>query len=407
MSKEINKNISEEQALIKKYLDEVERKLPLWLKDDKDNVQEILDELENHIWDRSTELSNGRDPTKTQIEQVLEQMGKPSKIADEYKRRGKPKFFITEELWEMYQKIIIIFCAVLIGFNLIGTLAGIGRNTPGELASGFFSGIIISCSIAIILITVQFVLLSKEGYLPEDFKRFVHVINIKTYTEYKKDKEAAEAAKSQSFEDESVKIIHETQTTPIRSTVIANEPVIKTKTAKTTKVYREPRVIVEKPVRPKVKPYFGRDYLGEGISGIVFGLIVIIFPFMPFLDFLHIELKIWLAIFGGLILIIGIIRFMQALAGRLLRFQQVLMFISIIPNSLMIPLFLQLRRVNRPEIIYNWLKTLIVPHYLSEYHLFIIIEVFVWFIVAVTIISCISELARIAKLEVKGFTVRK
>ena len=48
------------QELIKIFLDDVERKLPFWLKDEKENISDILEELETHIWDRATELAEVR-----------------------------------------------------------------------------------------------------------------------------------------------------------------------------------------------------------------------------------------------------------------------------------------------------------------------------------------------------------
>ena len=89
---ENNKEIySSEQKLVKDFLYEVKRRLPFWLRDQKEDVNEIIEELENHIWDRATELADGQDPSPDQIQQVINQMGSPGKIASEYKRRGKPK----------------------------------------------------------------------------------------------------------------------------------------------------------------------------------------------------------------------------------------------------------------------------------------------------------------------------
>ena len=152
------------QELIKTFLDDVERKLPFWLKDEKENISDILEELETHIWDRATELAEGGDPSEEQIEIVIEQMGTPSKIASEYKRRGKPKYFITEELFPLYTKILIIVGAVLVGFNFIGMLFSIiGATSARAVFGGFFQGIFVSFAIALVLITIQFVYLSKEG----------------------------------------------------------------------------------------------------------------------------------------------------------------------------------------------------------------------------------------------------
>ncbi len=59
------------QELGKTFLYDVERKLPFWLKDEKDNITDILEELETHIWDRATELAEGGEPSEEQIELVI------------------------------------------------------------------------------------------------------------------------------------------------------------------------------------------------------------------------------------------------------------------------------------------------------------------------------------------------
>ncbi len=424
MSNENNTNsnsFDRRQELIKSFLDDVERKLPFWLKDEKDNITDILEELETHIWDRATELAEGGDPSEDQIELVIEQMGSPSKIASEYKRRGKPKFYITEELYPLYTKILIIVGAVLVGFNFLGMLFSIiGATTAREVFGGFFQGIFVSLAIAVILITIQFVYLSKEGYLPDDFSRFTARLpsTIQRFfeTRPKETRETTDAkpeVAAQSF--------HEPTPTETTVPIVAPKIIVKTEKpqiVKETIIVKEPRVIREtRPERVvKYKRDLGRNYLSEGITGMVFGTALVIMPFLPLFDFMGTSpLRYWLVILGGISLVIGIIRFLQALVGRLLRLQQGLMFLSIFPKAAYIPLWLSLIRpvfeydglhleiVNK----INWLVTNVDWWWWDQSTTFLVLQIIIYVTIAINAISILSELTRIAKLEAEGFPIRE
>ncbi|NPD90616.1 MAG: hypothetical protein HGN29_18040 [Asgard group archaeon] len=417
-------NSDRRQELIKAFLDDVERKLPFWLKDEKDNITDILEELETHIWDRATELAEGGEPSEEQIELVIEQMGSPSKIAGEYKRRGKPKFYITEELYPLYTKILIIVGAVLVGFNFIGMLFSIiGATTAREVFGGFFQGIAVSFAIALILITLQFVYLSKEGYLPEDFSRFTSRLpsTVRRFFETRpKETTETTTAKSEAVVNSVSKPTPTETTIPI----VAPKVVVKTvkpQIVKETIIVKEPRVIREERfTRPervvKYKRDLGRNYLSEGITGMVFGTALVILPFLPLFDFMGTSpLRYWIVILGGISLVMGVIRFLQALVGRLLRLQQGLMFLSVFPKAAYIPLWLSLIR---PIFEYdgfhlelvskiNWLVTNVDWWWWDQSTTFLVLKIVIYITVAINAISILSELIRIAKLEAEGFPIRE
>jgi len=408
------------QESVKAFLDEVERKLPFWLKDEKDDIKDILDELETHIWDRATELAEGGEPSQEQIEFVIEQMGSPSKIAGEYKRRGKPKFYITEELFPLYQRILVIAAVALTSFNFIGMLFSIGNKSVASLFADFFQGIFISFAIALILITIQFVLLSREGYLPEDFSRFTSrlPITIRRFFETRPKETTTEVnAKSEAYGT----ISHEptsTETEVPITTPIVIEKSVKPQIVKETIIVKEPRVAKESPRPERVVKYrrdLGRNYLSEGITGMVFGTVLVILPFLPLFDFMGTSpLRYWIAILGGISLVIGVIRFLQALVGRLLRLQQGLMFLSVFPKAAYIPLWLSLIRPVfeydgfRQEVLklINWLVNN-VDWWMTYENTILVLQIIVYFIVAINAISILSELIRIAKLEAEGFPIRE
>ncbi len=157
----------EMKNLIKEYLKEVKAKLPEWLKDKKEH-KEILAELEEHIWSKAEELSKTGQPTINSVREAIDHMGTPESIAKEYKRRGTPKVYITEEMWPLYKKVIGFVFSLIIVIAVIVQVINLVFGNYHNFWEGF-TGIQIGLLIAFAVITIIFVLLSMEGYFPEDF----------------------------------------------------------------------------------------------------------------------------------------------------------------------------------------------------------------------------------------------
>ncbi|MFX1313313.1 MAG: hypothetical protein ACFFHD_11965, partial [Promethearchaeota archaeon] len=157
--------------IVKAYLKEVKSKLPDWLKEKKEH-KDILDELEEHIWSKAEELSEIGQPTIQSVESAISHMGKPETIAKEYKRRGTPKYYITEELWPSYLKVLGIVFAVIFGIAVVSQMIDFifGNVSILELIGNIFQGIQFGFLISFVIISIIFVALSMEGYFPEDFK---------------------------------------------------------------------------------------------------------------------------------------------------------------------------------------------------------------------------------------------
>ena len=153
------------EYLVKEFLKEVKEKLPGWIRDNKKERKEVLSELEEHVWDKAEELSDTGKPTEQSVRLAISHMGSPSSIAREYKKRGTPKYYITEELWPVYTQVLGIVCGILIVLNIV--LFVINLVTAGLI--GDLSMSFTSIFIAFTIITVIFVALSMEGYFPEDF----------------------------------------------------------------------------------------------------------------------------------------------------------------------------------------------------------------------------------------------
>jgi hypothetical protein len=439
---EISSDNRTKKDIVDEFLEDVKKKLPFWLKDEKEELDEILEELENHIWDKATELADMEDPSEEHIKQVIEQMGKPSKIAAEYKHRGKPKYYITEELFPMYLKTLVVIGAIIFGFNFIGMLFSIGS---GGVARSFFSGLFIGLAIAFILVSIQFVYLSKEGYLPEDFQRFTSRLpfSINRWFETKRDENKIESAAYE--ESEVVSEMGVARTVPTMEKIEAYDdqydrvepvPIADPKVSiirETKFVEKEPRVVKEtivmkEPSKGKTRvvkyKHWGGSYLSDGIAGIVFGTIFVILAFLPLLEFLrgpnYYPLHYWFAIFGGIILVGGVIRFMQAIVGRVLRVQQGLMFLRTLPSAAMIPLWLVLLKpvsvwgpytdevMNLFQLIVTKFGNLVGESFVFDPAIgLIVLKVIVYVNIGILAITILSELSKIARLEAEGFPVKE
>ncbi|MBN1801900.1 MAG: hypothetical protein JW891_10365 [Candidatus Lokiarchaeota archaeon] len=159
------------QNLVKDFIKEVKEKLPEWIKDKKDELRDVLDQLEEHIWDKATELSETGEPTEQSIRLAIEQMGTPNNIAKEYKRRGTPKYFISEELFPLYKKALTIVLSIIIAINIISFIVNAIFGNWENITFNIFGGL----AMAFAVITIIFVALSMEGYFPEDFKSKVDI----------------------------------------------------------------------------------------------------------------------------------------------------------------------------------------------------------------------------------------
>ncbi|MBD3191366.1 MAG: hypothetical protein GF308_12020 [Candidatus Heimdallarchaeota archaeon] len=346
--------INEKQKLIDNFLKEVKTKLPFWLKSQEEELEDILNELENHIWDRATEQAQGGEPTAVDVQKAIAQMGSPREIAKEYKRRGSPKYYITEELWPWYLRSLIIIAGIIFMVNVLVMAFGLASGNAGTVVGNFFEGLFTGFLIELVVITSIFVGLSMEGFLPEDFQKMT------------------EGAK-----------------TP----------------AKTTGTKEIPQEVKEKPKKTEKKEkkpsyYRGKNYLGDGISGIISGILFMVLPMIILQEYVTQQFIIWLALLGVLSVITGIIRFTQALIGKNLRLQQLFMGLSIIPSALNIPLFLAL--INRPAIMQTTLLG-----FFPNANIPLYISIGVYVIVAAITISIIVEIIRMIRLELEGFPGEK
>ena len=165
-----NNELIDEFLLVKEFLDEVTKKLPIWLKTKEDELKDVREELESHIWDKAEELAKGEEPNVWHIREAIALMGSPRDIAREYRRRGTPKFYITEELWTWYYKSLIIVGVIILFVNLITLAFTLRAGNLGPAFATFFEGLFNGSVIGFAAVSVLYVTLSYQGFLPEDFK---------------------------------------------------------------------------------------------------------------------------------------------------------------------------------------------------------------------------------------------
>jgi hypothetical protein len=154
---------------IKLFLTKIEENLPGWIKDKKEECKEVLNNIEQHIWDNAESIAQGGPIALHHVQQAIQQMGSAKAIGAEYKRRGTPKVYITNELWPYYVKVLQVVVGIVLGLSILGFFLSDFQNNIGakiwDLLSGMWSGSIQ----AILFVSLIFVGLSMEGYLPEDF----------------------------------------------------------------------------------------------------------------------------------------------------------------------------------------------------------------------------------------------
>ena len=285
------------EVLVKDYLKQVKSKLPDWLKEDKNEVREIMSQLEEHLWFKAEELSDIGQPTEESIRLAIAHMGSPQTIANEYKRRGTPYVYITKELWPIYTKILFILFMIVLAINIISVVISM---IEGDLWAVFdLFGMFSSFAVIFTIITLIFVALSKEGYLPEDFK---------SKKELKKEERELEKAKEMGLP-------------------------ISLKTGEQLK--------------PFIKP---AEKIVEGILGIGFGFFLLAFPIPVLADLIHPDFLFFIRIGGLIVIIEGCLDLVRGLMGNKdVSLHQRILIILILLDLISIPIVIYI--FSRPEIL--------------------------------------------------------
>jgi len=366
-----------EHEMINNYLTQVYKKLPEWLKLKKEEADKILEDLETQILDEARNIADGREPSDFDIQQALIQIGTPESIAKLYKRRGTPKLYITEELFDFYIRTMLFFFLIVIAINIIVSIFKfIFQPLNWAISLGeMFSGMWIGCLITALVITIIFVYFSMEGFLPEDFgvipsrlallfpfhisekgfKETQEYTKIKLEEAKQKAKETITKARVRTKE-RLAEIKAATKEKLAATQLRREQKLLEAKIHREEKLERYKQRREERKEAAKMKREMRKKQvvtIGElifgAIAGLIFGLFIIIQPFAELPGLFEPEFLNWLRIFGLLIVISGLINLLRLIIGvRNYTGQQIMLVLEALYSLVYIPVFLIL--LNNPEI---------------------------------------------------------
>ena len=309
-------NEHEYKYKIEKFLKKVKEKLPSWIREDTKECTDILEEMEEHIMDLAQDLAGGPEEeiSMENIHEAIERMGSPEEITREYKKRGTPKYYLSEEWVQWYKKILTVVLGVILTINVISLIFSFGEGkTFWEITGSFFSGIWGTALFSFIVISIIFVALSMEGFLPQDFKE----MNEK-YGKYveKKPKKTQRGKHGHHFQHRMRKVEKDLR----RLEKTAGEATIQVERAKAKVSIK----IQEKHKNPPIKV---GNCLSNGIWAILWGMFLIMQPIESFNVNFTPEFLDYIRILGTLTFSEGIIHLFQAFVGIHRSFtQQILLF---------------------------------------------------------------------------------
>ena len=96
-------NTIEEAEIINKYLCQIKKGLPLSIRLRRNELNDILDEIEEHIWEKVIESAGDKEPTEIDIQIAISQIGEPEDIANKFASKSTPHIYISEEIYPLYR----------------------------------------------------------------------------------------------------------------------------------------------------------------------------------------------------------------------------------------------------------------------------------------------------------------
>jgi len=97
-------NTIKEAEIISNYLCLIKKSLPLSIRLRKNELKDILDEIEEHIWEKVIESVGDKEPTEIDIQIAISQIGEPKEIATKFASESTPYIYISDELYPSYRK---------------------------------------------------------------------------------------------------------------------------------------------------------------------------------------------------------------------------------------------------------------------------------------------------------------
>ncbi|NHJ02311.1 MAG: hypothetical protein EAX86_09270 [Candidatus Heimdallarchaeota archaeon] len=158
----------ENEKLVENFLKEIKKHLPDWLKSNEEKLDDIMLEISSHIWDSAQEIAGSEEPNTASVQEAITRLGNPKEIARNYKKRGNPKYFISEELWSIYMKVNLYLIAILFGLIMIVQIVIVEPNNLQQAVANTLTTSYPVIITFILVVIAIFVGLSDEGYFPKD-----------------------------------------------------------------------------------------------------------------------------------------------------------------------------------------------------------------------------------------------
>ncbi|MHA2008522.1 MAG: hypothetical protein ACXABO_18740 [Promethearchaeota archaeon] len=163
----------EEAEIITMYLCQVKKKLPLGIRLNKTELNDILDEIEAQIWEIAIESAGDKEPNEINVQIAITQIGEPQSIASKFTSRSTPHVYISEEVYPAYKKYrkTLFWSSVL--FFLLYTLFFSFYIVPWHFSIIFvvniiYVGIYFTSSV---ILGIVFCYFSMTGYLPYELRK--------------------------------------------------------------------------------------------------------------------------------------------------------------------------------------------------------------------------------------------
>jgi len=162
---------------VNEFLTQVKDRMPVWIRWKEKEFESIIKELELHIWEKVIDIAHGIPPNDSHLQLAIAEMGSPESITSKYIRKSTPKLYITKELLPFYLKSIKNLVIITVLLHLFIPISSAFRWFFQPI---FTIGIEINPLILYIIafhfwivLTLVFIIFSKEGYLPNYFKEII------------------------------------------------------------------------------------------------------------------------------------------------------------------------------------------------------------------------------------------
>jgi hypothetical protein len=159
-----------EVEIVNDYLCQIKKRLPLSIRVNRQDLDAILEEIEEHIWDKAIENAENRDPSEIDLQIVISQMGDAKEIAESYRTKSVPHIFISEELYPLCVNclrflLFSLFFTFIFPFQSYLTLHSYYLDSLSTFLFLLFRIPVIHLTL-FLAVVIAFFYLSTSGYLP-------------------------------------------------------------------------------------------------------------------------------------------------------------------------------------------------------------------------------------------------